>query len=277
MSNKLVVVVVDGMRYDLAIENLGYMEHLAASNQATRCRVVSELPSLSRPLYEVLLTGTPSSMNGITHNGAVRLSQQQSLFHLTAKHGLVNATASYYWVSELYNRAPFHFIEDRDQHDDTKPIQHGRFYWEDHYPDTHLLLDGESLRRQVNPDFLYIHSMNIDDAGHKFGSDSKEYRAAILRVDNVLSELIPIWKNEGYQIVVTADHGMSEWGLHGGTTDGERMVPLYVISDKVEKGIHDVTLGQLSFAPLMCQLMNIPKADAMQKLPQSALSLLRQA
>ncbi|WP_209121769.1 alkaline phosphatase family protein [Alkalihalobacillus sp. BA299] len=269
MSDKLIVVVVDGMRYDLAIENLGFMEHLAASNQATRCRVVSELPSLSRPLYEVLLTGTPSSLNGITNNSAVRLSEQESLFHLTTKYGLVNATASYYWVSELYNRAPFQFLEDRDQRNTNRPIQNGRFYWEDHYPDSHLFLDGESLRRQVDPDFLYIHSMNVDDAGHKFGSDSKEYREKILRVDNLLSELVPLWTKEGYQVVITSDHGMSTWGLHGGTTDGERMVPLYILSDKVAKGIHDVTIPQLAFAPLMCQLLNVPPSETMQELPQS--------
>ncbi|QFT91147.1 2,3-bisphosphoglycerate-independent phosphoglycerate mutase [Bacillus sp. THAF10] len=274
MSNKLIVVVVDGMRHDLAIENLGFMEHLAASKKATRCQVVSELPSISRPLYEVLLTGTPSSVNGITHNNMVRLSEQESLFHLTKKHGLTNATASYFWVSELYNRAPFHFIEDRDQLHTEKPIQNGRFYWEDHYPDSHLFLDGEFLRRQVNPDFLYIHSMNVDDEGHKFGSNSKEYRARILNVDNLLSELIPIWLKEGYQVVVTADHGMSEWGLHGGTTDGERMVPFYVISDKVKKGVQDITFGQLAFAPLMCHLMNIDPSANMQPLPPTVQSLL---
>ncbi|MCM3713857.1 alkaline phosphatase family protein [Alkalihalobacillus oceani] len=274
MSTKLIVVVVDGMRYDSAIENLGYMEHLAASGQAARCRVKSELPSLSRPLYEVLLTGTPSSYNGIASNGAVRLSQQKSLFHLTKEHGLVNATASYYWVSELYNRAPFHFLEDRDQHHQEKPIQHGRFYWEDHYPDSHLFLDGESLRREVHPDFLYIHSMNVDDDGHKFGPNSTEYRQKILTVDNLLSELIPLWKKEGYQIVVTSDHGMSEWRLHGGTTDEERLVPLYVISDQVETGIHDITLPQLAFAPLMCKLLNISTSEKMIPLPQQAAALV---
>lgn len=109
MSNKLIVVMVDGMRDDMARENLGYIEHLVDAGLAARTTVKSELPSLSRPLYEVLLTGTPSSENGITANSSVRLSDQESLFHLTKKNGMVNATASYYWVSELYQRAPFNF------------------------------------------------------------------------------------------------------------------------------------------------------------------------
>lgn len=274
MSNKLIVVMLDGLRNDLAQENLGFIEHLVDAGKATRCQVKSELPSLSRPLYEVLLTGTPSSVNRITSNGSVRLSNQESLFHLTKKNGLVNATASYYWVSELYNRAPFRFLEDREQRNPENPIQYGKFYWEDDYPDSHLLMDGEVLRQQVHPDFLYIHSMNIDDAGHKFGSNSKEYREKILRIDNYLSELLPIWLEDGYQVVITSDHAMSEWGLHGGTTDGERMVPLYIISDKVKKSRFASIVPQLSFAPFMCHLLGIEKSEKMQELPEIVTAML---
>src|SRR5690625_3805086 len=239
MSNKLIVVMIDGLRNDSARGNLGYIEHLVDVNKAARSQVLSELPSLSRPLYEVLLTGTPSTENRITSNRSVRLSKEESLFHLTKKQGLVNATASYYWVSELYNRAPFAFHRDREQYNPEKPIQYGKFYFEDHYPDSHLLLDGEALRQQINPDFLYIHSMNVDDTGHKFGSDSKEYREKVLQIDQYLSELIPVWLEHHYQVVVTADHGMSELGLHGGTTEGERMVPLRSEERRVGKEWRD--------------------------------------
>ncbi|GAA0448037.1 alkaline phosphatase family protein [Lentibacillus halophilus] len=276
MSNKLIVVMVDGMRNDLASENLGYIEHLVDTGKATRSQIKSELPSLSRPLYEVLLSGTPSSVNGISSNGPVRLSEQENLFHLTKKHGLVNATASYYWVSELYNQAPFDFFHDREQVKSENTIQYGKFYWEDDYPDSHLFMDGEILRQQVHPDFLYIHSMNVDDTGHKFGGDSKEYREKILRVDNHLSELIPVWQNDGYQVVITADHGMSKWGLHGGTTDEERMVPLYIISDQVEKNRFEPVIPQLLFAPFMCRLLGIPTSEGMEKLPESVTAMLKE-
>src|SRR5699024_12745887 len=103
MSNKLIVVVIDGMRYDLAVENLGYIEHLVDIGKAMSCQIKSELPSLSRPLYEVLLTGTPSSVNGITSNGSIQLSKQDILFHLTNKHVLIIASASYYWISDYYH------------------------------------------------------------------------------------------------------------------------------------------------------------------------------
>ncbi|MCM2534436.1 alkaline phosphatase family protein [Neobacillus pocheonensis] len=263
MLNKVIVVVVDGMRYDMACEALGYVQHLVETNQAALYKVKSELPSLSRPLYEVLLTGTPASMNGITSNQTVRLSNEKSIFHLTKENGLRNASAAYYWVSELYNRAPFNFIEDRIQEDISKPIQSGLFYWEDDYPDSHLLMDAEALRRKHDPHFLYIHPMGVDVKGENYGSESKEYREQILKMGSLLAQLLPIWMKSGYHILITSDHGMSEYGNHGGITDGERDVPLFVISPRIETGIHGETIPQLAFAPLVCELLDIEPSDKM--------------
>ncbi|MED3563439.1 alkaline phosphatase family protein [Bacillus xiapuensis] len=263
MLNKVIVVVVDGMRYDKGFDALGYVQHLVETNQAALYKVKSELPSLSRPLYEVLLTGTPASMNGITSNQTVRLSNEKSIFHLTKENGLRNAAAAYYWVSELYNRAPFNFIEDRIQEDMSKPIQSGLFYWDDDYPDSHLLMDAESLRRKHDPHFLYIHPMGVDVKGENYGSESKEYREQILKMGSLLAQLLPIWMKSGYHILITSDHGMSEYGNHGGITDGERDVPLFVISPRIETGIHGETIPQLAFAPLVCELLGIEPSDKM--------------
>lgn len=64
------------------------------------------LPSLSRPLYECILTGATPVESGITHNGVSRLSRQESIFHLARAGGKRTAAAAYHWVSELYNQSP---------------------------------------------------------------------------------------------------------------------------------------------------------------------------
>ncbi|WP_256760868.1 alkaline phosphatase family protein [Cohnella sp. WQ 127256] len=266
--SKVIFVVLDGLRYDTAIAQLGYVYHLVEKSKAALYKVKSELPSLSRPLYEVLLTGTPSWQNGITSNQIVRLSHNQSLFHLAREKGLTTAAAAYHWVSELYNRAPFQYLEDREQHDLSKPIQHGKFYFEDCYPDSHLFLDAEYLRRTYDPDFLYIHSMNIDDTGHKFTSDSAEYRGRTLMADNILALLLPIWMAGDYHIIITADHGMNEDGHHGGTGNAERDVPLIAISPAFEPGIYtDDYVPQLALAPMVCKLLGVDPTPVMTPIP----------
>jgi predicted AlkP superfamily pyrophosphatase or phosphodiesterase len=266
MSNKLIFIMLDGLRYDTAESRMGYLHHLIEKGKASRFKVKSELPSISRPLYEVLLTGTPVYKNRITSNQTIRLSHEESIFHLTKKNGLKNATASYYWVSELYNSAPFNKITDRIQLDGQKPIERGIFYWEDHYPDSHLFADANFLLSTYQPEFLYVHSMNIDNDGHKFTADSKEYRNRVLNVDGLLADMLPNWIEAGYQIIVTADHGMNDDGNHGGTTIADRDVPLFIISDRVKPGIYKEDIPQLQIAPLVCELLNIQQSPAMQKL-----------
>lgn len=79
---------------------------------------------------------------------------------------------------------------------------------------------------------------------------------------SLLAQLLPIWMNEGYHILITSDHGMSEYGNHG-ITDGERDVPLFIISPKVENGVHNEVVPQLAFAPLVCELLEIVPSDKM--------------
>lgn len=266
-ERKLIVVVLDGLRYDSARNYLGYMEHLVEQGEVHCYRVRSQLPSLSRPLYEVLLTGTPAARNGISANHIVRLSKERSVFHIAAEAGLRTAAAAYHWVSELYNAAPFNPIAHRHQNDPSKPIQHGSFYFEDHYPDSHLFADAEHLRNERDPHFLYIHSMNIDDAGHKYGGASQQYDAAVRAADSMLATLVPIWRSQGYRIIVTSDHGMSERGQHGGTAPEERLVPLYIggvpTNPMLEQGD---PLSQLILAPLMCHYLGLAPSDAMIRL-----------
>lgn len=66
-------------------------------------------------------------------------------------------------------------------------IQYGLYYWEDHYPDSHLYADAEFPRVQYEPDFLLVHPMNIDHQGHKHGLLASQYRNEAARSDQSLS------------------------------------------------------------------------------------------
>lgn len=167
MKNNVILVILDGLNFQVAQHALGHLQAYCAAGRATLYKLECELPSLSRPLYECILTGVAPIDSGIVHNDVVRLSNQQSIFHYARHAGLSTAAAAYHWVSELYNRAPFQAARDRHTSDTALPIQHGHFYYEDHYPDSHLFADAESLRLRHNPNFLLVHPMNIDDAGHR--------------------------------------------------------------------------------------------------------------
>ncbi|MEB3212650.1 MAG: alkaline phosphatase family protein [Leptolyngbyaceae bacterium] len=267
MSAKVLLVILDGLRWDVARTSMGYLAHLLESEQCSLYRVQAELPTLSRSLYEVLLTGTPVHVNGIGANDVVRLSHQKSVFHLAMEAGLTTAAAAYSWFSELYNGVPFEAWCDRDQHRIDFPIQHGRFYWDDSYPDSHLFVDAEMLRQAYTPDFMLVHPMGIDDAGHRYGADTPEYRGKVLATDSLLSHYIPRWRAAGYTLLITADHGMNADGQHGGTLPDVREVPLFCVGQSFAPGTYLEGVSQLAIAPLICRLLGLPLAEAMQSIP----------
>ena len=58
-NNKVVLIVIDALRFDTACTHMGFLHHLVERQVAARYKICSEVPSLSRPLYETILTGTP--------------------------------------------------------------------------------------------------------------------------------------------------------------------------------------------------------------------------
>lgn len=258
--------MIDGLSYRTK-KYMGFLEALKSENLTDSYKVQSGYPSLSRPLYEEILTGVSPVNSGIVNNEIKRLSKEESVFSLAVKNGKKTAAAAYYWVNELYNTGGFDRIRDSETENEMANINYGRFYWEDNFPDTHLFVQGEILRKKYNPDFLLIHSMNVDDIGHKFGGTSSEYIDSARKISDILSALVPNWIKEGYQIIITSDHGMSKLGNHGGISPDETLVPMWLIGDKIRKRkLKKDMQGKISqkiIAPLCCEMMNIKKSQRM--------------
>ncbi len=267
--NKTIFVLLDACQYEAGTRNLGYLEHLIDYEMGAKYKVRGELPSLSRPMYATLLAGTPVCRHGITSNETAGTLLCENVFSLCKEQGGITAAAAYLWVSELYNHSPFRMSEDRIQIHSGGMIDVGIFYWEDNYPDSHLFADGEYLRKKYQPDFILYHSMGIDYQGHLKGAGSSEYEGAIARADGILSLLTEEWRKDGYQVVITADHGMNTLGIHGGTDSQQRDTPLYIFSDLVKPGRFEAEyISELRIAPLLCRLLGIPAGKDMTALPE---------
>lgn len=257
MKHNVILVLLDGLNYQVARHALGHLQAYCAAGRAALYKLDCELPALSRPLYECILTGVAPIDSGIVHNDVVRLSSQRSIFHYARAAGLSTAAAAYHWISELYNRAPF--IAARDRHTEAVelPIQHGHFYYADHYPDSHLFADAESLRLRHSPNFLLVHPMNIDDAGHKHGLDTPQYRNSARAADILLADYLQGWLEAGYQVLVSADHGMNNDRSHNGLLAEEREVPLFVLGDAFS--LDALALPrQTELCGTICELLGVP-------------------
>ncbi len=268
--SKTIMVIIDACGYDVATEYLGYLEHLADYHQCAKYKVKGELPSISKPMYETLMTGTPAYVHGIVSNEITRMSHEKSIFELCHEAGLKTGAAAWYWISELYNEAPFVRERDRIRFERVgDQIDYGMYYWEDEYPDSVLFAEGEYIRLNYSPDFMLYIPMSVDNAGHVYHAGTAEYAQHVAEAGIRIAALIPKWIEAGYQVIITADHGMDAHGIHCGSSKIQTEVPLYIISQKVETGrFEEASISQRNIAPLLCRLLEIKTSDAMIDLHQ---------
>ncbi len=266
--SRVILVLSDALRYDVAVDNMGFLAHLVERKLASLYKITGELPSMSRPMYETIHTGLPASEHGVVANSILRLSTRPNIFQSVRDAGLVTAAAAYYWFSELYNRAPYNPVEDRETDDASLPIQHGRFYAQDDYPDIELIASAARLIRRFSPDYLLLHPMGMDYCGETYGADSSEYRNHATRQDMWLAPFLKEWMESGYTIMVTGDHGINADGSHGGSTREQREVPFFWIRPGVNgRGDTGETVSQLQIAPTVLKSLELPIPATMEHPP----------
>ncbi|MFE5094694.1 alkaline phosphatase family protein [Streptomyces sp. NPDC056638] len=87
---------------------------------------------------------------------------------------------------------------------------------------------AEDYLAHGNPDSTFVHLDEVDGAGHSSGSASDAYLKALNTADTQVGRLLdavtsrPTYADEDWLVVVTADHGHTPTGGHGGNTPLER-------------------------------------------------------
>jgi predicted AlkP superfamily pyrophosphatase or phosphodiesterase len=222
---RLAVILVDGLRDDTARLCMGYLRALEEAGRARWSTLRCELPSLSRPLYATVISGRRPVDHGILSNANIGVRLDDTLFDDVATQGGTSAVAAYDWFYELLAGERFEPARHRTAACASRGVVAGSWYFEDDYPDSHLLADAEDLRRRHAPDLLFVHPMGLDNAGHLHGGGTDAYALAARKLDMAFGLLLPHWLADGYDVVVTSDHGMGADRMHGGSAPEERAVP----------------------------------------------------
>ena len=270
MSNKVILVVVDGLKYRTARDHCGFLEGQVESDKARLWRMRAALPSMSAPCYETLHTGLDPSHHGITANSLLRRSNVDNVFSVASAAGKVTAAVAYSWFSVLYNGGPYDPVQHMEVDDPANSIRHGRFYDDPDRTDFHLAIPSDrDLCAQVDrliahrsPDYVLYHTLTVDSVGHVHGGSSWQYDRAATSVDAALGRHIPAWRNAGYRVLVTADHGFTDSGYHGGAEDIVRDVAYYDIGHP-SPGVSDDVVSQRAVAPTVLSLMGIEAPSSM--------------
>jgi 2,3-bisphosphoglycerate-independent phosphoglycerate mutase len=116
---------------------------------------------------------------------------------------------------------------------------------------------------EKKPDFVCLNFANTDMVGHT-GVFSAVVKAAET-VNNCVERLAKVCLENGYSILLTADHGNAEYMMNDdgspNTAHTKNLVPLFLIDDHFKPLLHNGKLSDL--APTVLKLMDIPQPKEM--------------
>ncbi len=274
LDTKLLLIILDGVPYRNWRRLMGNLEGWVQSGEARVWRMRSVLPSTSACCYASIHTGVLPQQHGILSNEQRFRVEFPDLFSEISKAGGKTGAVTHSYWSEFFNRFPFDTVHDLEYDEPNGPITHGRFHTMTGYngrnqmtpSDVDLFGTLTMLAERFGIDYGILHTCTLDSMGHRFGHDCGEMDHAVYAMDGMLAAALPRWLKNGYEVIVTADHGQTDRGHHGGREDEQQDFALYYFgAGKGPK--EDVLLDQLQLAPTILKRLGVPVPKTMKAKP----------
>ena len=271
MTQKLLLIILDGVPYRNWMRLFGNLEGWVKSGDAQRFKMSSVLPSTSASCYASIHTGVSPQVHGVTGNDTIFRLSKPDIFSQARKSDLITGAVTHSFWSEFFNRAPFDPLRDIEYDEpESQSINHGRFYTMAGYghnnqmtpSDADLFASLTMLCQRFVLDYGILHTCTLDSMGHRFYHDSPEMDHACFMMDYMLAPWITKWRDMGYQVIVTADHGQDGRGHHGGQDPLQQDFALYYFGDAQAVDMNK-TLDQLQLAPTILSLLGAAIPDTM--------------
>lgn len=213
----VVLVSLDGFRYDYPRRyGAPHLLQLGANGASAPGGMLPAYPSLTFPNHFSIVTGLYPEHHGLVGNSFWDPTRKETYVYTKPK---TSADGSWYdgtplWVlaeqqgmrtaclfwpgseAEIQGKRPSYYLHYDDKLDDEKRVDQ--------------VIAWLKLPPAQRPHFITLYYPNVDHAGHLYGPDSDEVRAAVHHLDTMIGDLrsklttlhLPV------DLVVVADHGM---------------------------------------------------------------------
>ncbi|MBD9371056.1 alkaline phosphatase family protein [Rhizobium sp. ARZ01] len=274
LKSKLLLIILDGVPYKNWRRLMGNLEGWVRSGEAKVWKMRSVLPSTSASCYASIHTGVSPQVHGILSNeNRFRVRQPDIFSEVTKAGGKTGAVTHSYW-SEFFRSYPFDLVDDLEYDEPGGPITHGRFHTMTGAnrnnlatpSDVDLFATLTFLAKRFDIDYGILHTCTLDSMGHRFGHDCHEMDHAVYVMDGMLAAYLPRWRDAGYEVIVTADHGQTDRGHHGGHDDEMQDFALYYFGSGYGPQA-DTLLDQLQLAPTILRRLGVPVPETMRGEP----------
>ncbi|XEC96575.1 alkaline phosphatase family protein [Paenibacillus tarimensis] len=249
LADKIIVIVIDGMRkdrYDVA--NTPFLDGLRL-NGTEYTQMETVYPARTVVCFSSMFTGTYPREHGIQSNMVWKLGiKVESIFDSLRKAGK---------KGRLLGIA--HLIDSMgDDVESVTAVMHNDV------ADRNIIERAKKIMEEQNPDLLVVQLISTDQTGHSRGVLYDEYIQKIEEADQLSAEFVKWLEERGMMdntaLIICADHGQADGiGGHGHLDEGERFVPFFLHGPMIERGKRvEGRHSLVSVAPTIAYLLGAP-------------------
>lgn len=247
LTQHLLFVIVDGLRYDIATDPALMPRFSAAMRQHKSADIMAGPVSMTSSAVQSFASGQRGRLEQIARNINPDPPPFESWMQNARERGLKVALVGDRTWRDAYG--PYF--------DEVRLDPPGVAIDFDHNEQT--FRDGREILRHA-PNALVLHFVTPDHQGHAYGTRSQRYRSHIAGFDRMLFELLgevgPEWT-----VIVTSDHGANDAGDHGGDVLIHRRSPIFAYGPGIAPpGAPSPRLDQNDVAGTLSALLGIPAA-----------------
>jgi len=223
-TDKLAVIVIDAFGMSTWKKGRSLTPTINRLESVHGTVIHSVMKSVTPVNFATMLTGVSPKTHGITDR-AMSL-KHETTFDVMRAAGMRSATAARALSSLGILISP---------HSDKPGISKSNLDTEVTEIAVSRLRDGYNL--------LWVQLLDVDDAGHKFGPLSEEGMEAVARADGYLKTILEAAEENGYSVIVLADHGQHDSddeahkGTHGTDIPEDIEVPFLWANNTELRGI----------------------------------------
>jgi len=214
-AKQAVIILTDGTQYDKlnAMAAAGELPFFQSQDKIYCGLTV--YPSVTTASSAALFTSTPPSVNKVYGHG-FRSTELTTLFDVLIDNEKMAVAVEGASMPFNLRNAEVVLSGDRDGNG---------------YSDDNVYMNAMEVIQNSLPHLLYIHFHEIDDMGHEYGENSTEYEAALIRVDQYITDIVDMLPSDTL-IIIIADHGMHttpNGGNHGTLAATDMLIPVTFI------------------------------------------------
>lgn len=250
VTGRVVVIVIDGLRYDTALES-DLMPRLKALGRAGSAGMsLASKVTMTGLGVRTLGTGTSPALADILLEVRLPLVTFDNVFASIRRRGGHVA-----WLGNTAWKELFGDSIDIDSKIDRELAVMARAdnVWA---PDRVIVRRAVRMLARDDWQLCIVHLGGLDNASHRFTPFGDQFRAKARAVDDDIAQLVTK-AGDHTTVIITSDHGTSDRGHHGSGEPVTRRTPLVFTGASVAHG-HRLEAEQTDLAPTIAALLGLP-------------------